>query len=494
MQLDLRQSIRTAAIRLAWVYVAVLALAILTATSFNHFLHQRLANAFTQSARNDLITRDLRKAIAVLSPSLSSSFKSVAFFGADSGFVFALPTEREETALANSVWYRNIDVPISSTADPEQTAQSSLRFTYAWTPTALTCLVLWLAVLAFAYPIFLKIRQGIERRHKEILKNRSAEIISEISAQVAHDIRSPLVALEVAVKETASLPEDQRALVNNATARIRDIANDLLHRNQLANQPTDTALESQRLAPLVEAIVKEKQIEYRTRTKVKIEAKIEQDITAKVSAADFKRVLSNLVNNAMEATKRGSVQILLRQEQNTALIEVIDTGSGIPDSLQKNLGERGFTQGKLTGTGLGLFHAKQCTQAWGGELEIASQEGKGTSVSLKLPALQGRTVALIDDDPFTHQSWQISAKKRDITLACFTEFAAFQANAKNIPLSTEIYIDSDLKPEQLKGEQVAQGLFDRGYKTIFLATGTPASRFPEMPWIKGIVGKEPPWL
>ncbi|MBI4655943.1 MAG: HAMP domain-containing histidine kinase, partial [Elusimicrobia bacterium] len=62
-----------------------------------------------------------------------------------------------------------------------------------------------------------------EKAHMEALVN--------LSAQVAHDIRSPLVALDAALKNTAYLPEKQRIIVRHAVNRIRDIANNLLEKN-----------------------------------------------------------------------------------------------------------------------------------------------------------------------------------------------------------------------------------------------------------------------
>ncbi len=451
-----------------------------------------MALAFTQSARNDLITRDLRKAISVLNPSLNSSFKSIAFFSPDGTFVFALPTEREEENFTKSIFQRVIEVPISTAGDEEINSPGKLRFTYSWTPTALGCLALWLAILLFAYPIFQRIRLGIERRHREILQNRSAEIIAQVSTQVAHDIRSPLAALEAAIQQTENLSEAQKQLVGSATARIRNIANDLLDKNRQTDTQVDQEL--QPLGDLIEAIVTEKRAEYRSRTQVQIESRIAENLMAKVSGDDFKRVLSNLINNAMEATTNGSVRVALHRVDDIATLEVEDSGEGIPPAILKTLGERGTSHNKKSGSGLGLYHAKQCVNVWGGEFEITSQLNKGTRCTLRLPIVQRQEVVLIDDDTLTHQSWQITAKRKGIPLRCFAEYRKFESESERIPKTSQIYIDSDLRPENLKGEELAQELYARGYQNIFLATGKPASHFPPMPWIKAIVGKEPPWL
>jgi hypothetical protein len=64
----------------------------------------------------------------------------------------------------------------------------------------------------------------------------------------------------------------------------------------------------------------------------------------------------------------------------------------------------------------------------------------------------------------------------------------------DIPKSVTFFLDSHLEGEGLKGENLARELCERGYSRIFLATGYAPNHFPEMPWVQGIVGKEPPWL
>lgn len=59
---------------------------------------------------------------------------------------------------------------------------------------------------------------------------------------------------------------------------------------------------------------------------------------------------------------------------------------------------------------------------------------------------------------------------------------------KNIP----IYIDSDLK-EKMPGEIFAKFLYEQGFSTLYLATGYDKDRYGDMPWIKDIVSKDPPF-
>jgi two-component system, sporulation sensor kinase E len=98
------------------------------------------------------------------------------------------------------------------------------------------------------------------------------------------------------------------------------------------------------------------------------------------------RVLSNLINNAVEASREaGSVTISLKDNGSHLLLKISDRGKGIPAQILSRLGERHFTFDKVNGSGLGVAHAKECVQGWGGTFSVASQVGVGTEVVLQIP-------------------------------------------------------------------------------------------------------------
>lgn len=458
----------------------------------------------------------------------------------------------------------------------------------------------------------------------------------KIAEQVAHDIRSPLTALEMVMKEAGTLPEDQRILVRSATSRIRDIANELLNKNRAVDStiPAEPAF-PQLLSAIIELIVTEKRMQYRGHAGIEIEAQLGKGsfgLFATLPPNEFKRVISNLVNNSVEAIENGHVIIAIRRENDDVLVEVQDNGKGIPPEVLAKLGEQSISHGKEgseSGSGLGVLHARKSVESWGGRLEVSSEIGKGSTFTLRLPrsdppqwflpeilldaetipvvidddmsilrVWEGRFASvgiknfvhfssaenfnrwhanteknsnyrfffdyellgsietgidliekhdlssksilvtsrfeerkildrvqrlkikllpkglvayvpirqsdpksilcldaiLIDDEALIHQAWGLAAKKKNKSLLCFYSVAEFFERLPSVAKDTCIYIDSDLAPEQLKGEEIAKDLFERGYRNLFLCTGYPASRFPRMPWIKEILGKEPPWL
>jgi signal transduction histidine kinase len=100
----------------------------------------------------------------------------------------------------------------------------------------------------------------------------------------------------------------------------------------------------------------------------------------------LKEALINLVANAIEATPSGgSVRIRLRREATGATIEVVDTGRGIAADDLAKLGTTFFTT-RPNGTGLGVVLAQGVINQHGGTLAYASQLGRGTTATIRLPA------------------------------------------------------------------------------------------------------------
>jgi signal transduction histidine kinase len=98
-----------------------------------------------------------------------------------------------------------------------------------------------------------------------------------------------------------------------------------------------------------------------------------------------RRALTNLINNAIQAMPQGGeLRIEAHQEQNSVLITVADTGSGIPDEVKGKLFTPMFTT-KAKGQGLGLAVVKRLVEAEGGVVSFESELGKGTKFTIKLP-------------------------------------------------------------------------------------------------------------
>jgi signal transduction histidine kinase len=312
-----------------------------------------------------------------------------------------------------------------------------------------------LAVIAFALAselvgVFQKAAQFAQIKSQ----NEKMEALTNLAAQVAHDIRSPLTALSMIAGE--GIATGQKRMVKQAVQRINDIANDLLYRSGASGaemnagcaiSSSDNISSVQSLAATVERILSEKRIQFRTRFQIPIEFSPSASahfIFVKVSPVEFARALSNVVNNAVESVPERGKVIVSIEEFDPTLVDLVikDNGSGIPPKILHRLGERAFTWGKKDGSGLGLFQAKSFVEASGGKLMVESEVGKGTSVRIRLPVAEppegtvtglslfsGTEIVICDDEASVHSVWEerfeLEKEKKTISLTHFSSGEKF---------------------------------------------------------------------
>ena len=106
-------------------------------------------------------------------------------------------------------------------------------------------------------------------------------------------------------------------------------------------------------------------------------------------------MLSNLVSNAVKYTPAGRIEISLRQESTWAVLEVRDTGIGIPAGELDQLFSEFFRasnarRSQVPGTGLGLAGVRALVKHLGGELALQSRENEGSRFTVRLPLQRPR--------------------------------------------------------------------------------------------------------
>ncbi len=215
----------------------------------------------------------------------------------------------------------------------------------------------------------------------------------QIARQAAHDIRAPLSALNVLSQTLEHLPEESRELAQAAIRRISDIANDLLLKSKMNPPESRKSHAHEEVAPLIQEIVSEKQLLLSRRGRIHIDFNITEACrgVCEINRSDLQRVISNLLNNAIEAFDAESGQIAVNVESMKDQIEIkiSDNGKGIPNEILQSLGQKEISYGKFgqshSGNGLGVLHAKNFVESFGGTMEISSQVGHGTTIKLSLP-------------------------------------------------------------------------------------------------------------
>lgn len=228
----------------------------------------------------------------------------------------------------------------------------------------------------------------------------------KLARQVAHDIRSPLSCLDTIAKKSKYLSVKEAQLISDSIKRINEVAEDLLNKerkksadiNRLADEVSASNLEacfsnqaSINVSQLIANSIELKAIEYSKIKNLKIASNIEpeaQSLALKIEPKEFRRVLSNIINNAVEAlnpNQPGFVLTNLSKEEDQLILEIRDNGQGISEqNLEKILNE-GASLGKSDGNGLGLSYARKVIESINGKLQVFSRKGLGTTVRITLP-------------------------------------------------------------------------------------------------------------
>lgn len=215
----------------------------------------------------------------------------------------------------------------------------------------------------------------------------------QIAEQVAHDIRSPLAAINTALSDVTSISENKRIMIRSAAKRINDIANNILSQSkhnssELGSNDLDRNILPELIFVVLDNIVSEKRYEYHN-SKIDIQLKVSPccySSFSNINLVSFKRVLSNLINNSIEAIDcSGFVIISLRCDNNQVEITIEDNGCGIPSEILPQVTEQGFSFNKKNGAGFGLSYSKKYIGLLNGKIELHSEVGIGTKVTIFLP-------------------------------------------------------------------------------------------------------------
>lgn len=239
------------------------------------------------------------------------------------------------------------------------------------------------------------LQNAIKVQADELAERRADSAVAKMAEQIAHDIRSPLSAINIAISSLPSIPDENRKLVADAAARINGIAYELLARRRSESVATNLSAPSSCEIKHLKSVIREKQLEYSQRPELKIidHLRSEEQCKIKLDAGVASRILSNLINNSAEAIEGpGIIRIQMKLEEGMLHLSVGDNGKGVPDEMLSHLGQRGFTLktevGGHFGSGLGLSHAKEIMEDIGGKLEVRSEIRKGTTVTLWIPLVE----------------------------------------------------------------------------------------------------------
>ena len=249
--------------------------------------------------------------------------------------------------------------------------------------------------------------QGVFAAARDITERKKAEAQAQVAAKklkdaerlaaigatagmVGHDIRNPLQAIAGDVyllrEELKGMPEREEK--NSAEESLVGIEKNVDYINKIMADLQDFArplkpnAEQTDLKLIIDDLLKKNGLP----ENIKVTVKVNADARKVVADSTFiNRIMYNLVNNAVQAMpKGGKLTINAYKEAKDTVISVKDTGVGIPESVKSKLFTPMFTT-KSKGQGFGLAVIKRMTESLGGTVSFESQEGKGTTFTIRLP-------------------------------------------------------------------------------------------------------------
>jgi signal transduction histidine kinase len=230
----------------------------------------------------------------------------------------------------------------------------------------------------------------LKQLQAKLIMTEKMAALGEVAARVAHEIRNPLVSVGGFAKRLEKKLDgnlrEYAGIIVKEVSRLESILREILG----FVKEVRLAREFVNLNALVDDIITLMASDIEERgVSLKKEYQPVPDIF--VDPNRMKEAIVNIVTNALQSlTGRGSISVRTHASDNEAVLEIEDTGRGIPDSDMQAIFHPFFTT-KSSGTGLGLAITHRIIQEHNGRIEVESELDKGTVFRVYIPIMEGRT-------------------------------------------------------------------------------------------------------
>jgi two-component system NtrC family sensor kinase len=214
---------------------------------------------------------------------------------------------------------------------------------------------------------------------------------------VSHDLRSPLTAVlgyTELIERTGPLSENQQEFlhrIQSSVQHITSLVNDLLDLGRL-----EAGFDTRREAVQLDGILKYTLDMFEPHLKqkeIKLVVDVASNLALRANPIRIRQMLDNLIGNAIKyAPSGGEIRVSVSIKDHQIILEVQDSGPGIPPSEQSRIFEKFYRASNapegVVGSGLGLAIVKSIVESHQGRVWVESTLGKGSSFFVVLPALE----------------------------------------------------------------------------------------------------------
>jgi signal transduction histidine kinase len=229
----------------------------------------------------------------------------------------------------------------------------------------------------------------------KLMNKRKSDFVSSVT----HELRTPLTSIKgyasiLLSEKLGALPsqlKERLEKINHHSNELAQFVNDLLDisriesgRVSMKQEPSDLKAVLDEVEDLLSVIMQEKQIAFSYDVQPEAQSVF-------VDCGQIKRVLINLVNNAIKFTpNEGKISVVCHKVNNEIQVDVMDTGCGIPEGAVEKIFEEFYRvdnpiNQQVKGTGLGLALVKNIIEAHKGKIWVKSKSGAGSTFSFTLP-------------------------------------------------------------------------------------------------------------
>ena len=306
--------------------------------------------------------------------------------------------------------------------------------------------------------------------------------------QIIHDTKGEIASLDLLSYEIEDMQKAEE--MRSTLDKIRK-AFDNLH--QVKDSILTTKKDSlHEVFSLMADIESHQRIKYKNLSNVEIEFKTNRLTNEKLTLDSvlFERVISNLIENSISAPCNKEIRkitVATGVADQEIVFQITDNGEGISQDYLPRIFEKGFTT-KANGTGQGLAFVKEQIESWKGSVNVQSEPGMQTIVTLSIPLAKKPMFVILDDDKYLLQRYQKMLQKFGNETAGYSSPQDLYDNVKHFNSESIFLLDYDLGGSEV-GTDVARKLSNLGMRNLYLHTGNPMTDEMDFPFLKGILTK-----